>query len=192
MWLVCTKIDLKIAQDKGLLPTDISWDQWTTFSRVVLRGLEYINFQDISPRYHYGELRLQRINLIYRFRSREQKPTNLIRGYFFQDKEYSTFIQRNTDWLVRLAGYIALALTAMQVGPGTDKLKNNQAFQNASYGFTVFSVLGPLIVLGLIAPVVVAMVILNASYRLRVRGQQSQKLARTPTGQSSALGSGKQ
>jgi hypothetical protein len=192
MWLVCTRIDLKIAHDNGLLPIDISWEQWSSFSRAVLRGLDYVNFQDINPRYRYGSLRLQRLNLIYRFRSREQRLSNLIRGYSFQYKEYSTFFERNTASLAGIAGYTVLALTAMQVGLGTDKLKSSQAFQNASYGFTVLSILGPLIILGLIVSFVVVMFILNACYTLRVRGQQSQKLATTLTGQSSALGSGKQ
>jgi hypothetical protein len=37
----------------------------------------------------------------------------------------------------------------MQVGLATDTLQNNHAFQSASYGFTVFSILGPLIAVGL-------------------------------------------
>lgn len=28
-WLVCTKLDLKIAQERGLISNDISWVQWT-------------------------------------------------------------------------------------------------------------------------------------------------------------------
>jgi hypothetical protein len=33
----------------------------------------------------------------------------------------------------------------MQVGLATNVLKDNFAFQRASYGFTVFSILGPLV-----------------------------------------------
>ncbi|KAL4923324.1 uncharacterized protein BDV17DRAFT_277363 [Aspergillus undulatus] len=40
--------------------------------------------------------------------------------------------------------YIALVLTAMQVGLATDVLARNTAFQNASFGFAVFAILGPL------------------------------------------------
>jgi hypothetical protein len=38
----------------------------------------------------------------------------------------------------------------MQVGRATKSLADNDAFQSASYGFTVFSILGPLLIAGLI------------------------------------------
>lgn len=41
--------------------------------------------------------------------------------------------------------YIALVLTAMQVGLATSYLGSNVSFQNASWGFTIFAILGPLI-----------------------------------------------
>ncbi|EJP61010.1 uncharacterized protein BBA_10046 [Beauveria bassiana ARSEF 2860] len=48
--------------------------------------------------------------------------------------------------------FMAIVLTAMQVGLATESLGHNQAFRSASYGFTGFSVLrgliaGPVIVL---------------------------------------------
>ena len=46
--------------------------------------------------------------------------------------------------------YIAIVLTAMQVGLATTKLGHDQAFQQASYGFMVFSILAPLIVLSVV------------------------------------------
>lgn len=39
--------------------------------------------------------------------------------------------------------YIAVVLTAMQVGLATPQLANNSVFQQASYGFTVFSIIAP-------------------------------------------------
>jgi hypothetical protein len=36
-------------------------------------------------------------------------------------------------------------MTAMQVGLATDSLAGNEASQNASYGFMVFAILGPLV-----------------------------------------------
>lgn len=38
----------------------------------------------------------------------------------------------------------------MQVGLATDALGKDQSFQSASYGFTVFSIVGPLAATGLI------------------------------------------
>lgn len=41
----------------------------------------------------------------------------------------------------------------MQVGLATDALSGNGAFQSAPYGFTIFSILGPLVAAGLIVAV---------------------------------------
>jgi hypothetical protein len=60
------------------------------------------------------------------------------------------FLAEYFGLLAAVTVYIAIILTAMQVGLATDQLKVNQAFMNASYGFTVFSILGPLIVMAII------------------------------------------
>jgi hypothetical protein len=59
--------------------------------------------------------------------------------------QYSTFFQDNFAWLAGTTVYIAVVLTALQVGLATDALADDDAFQSVSYGFTVFSILGPLI-----------------------------------------------
>lgn len=53
--------------------------------------------------------------------------------------------------------YIAVVLTAMQVGLATPQLANNAAFQRASYGFTVFSIIAPV---GLTMAIIVIIVLL--------------------------------
>lgn len=47
----------------------------------------------------------------------------------------------NHTRIVALFAYIALALTAMQVEPATKHLEPNNAFQRASYGFSLFSII---------------------------------------------------
>jgi hypothetical protein len=47
--------------------------------------------------------------------------------------------------------FAAFVLTAMQVGLATDKLRENADFQRASYGFTVFSLVGPMCIVVLLA-----------------------------------------
>ncbi|KAI0538647.1 hypothetical protein GGR58DRAFT_288033 [Xylaria digitata] len=64
--------------------------------------------------------------------------------------QYQTFFQDYFAWLASATVYIAVGLTAMQVGLATKSLADSDAFQSASYGFTVFSILRPLISAGLI------------------------------------------
>lgn len=64
--------------------------------------------------------------------------------------QYGTYFQENFAWLTSATVYIAVVLTAMQVGLATKSPADNDGFQSASYGFTVFSILGPLLETGLI------------------------------------------
>lgn len=86
-------------------------------------------------------------------------------------QQYGAFFQNNFAWLASATIYIAIVLTAIQVGLATKTLADNDAFQSASYGFTVFSILGPLAAAGLIVLVFCYMFIDNwtatVAYRKR-------------------------
>jgi len=71
----------------------------------------------------------------------------LIRGYHYGYHQYSTFVERNFAWVLTAIIYITIVLTAMQVGLVTTQLKDNRAFNRSAYGFTVYEILAPLIVL---------------------------------------------
>ena len=96
-------------------------------------------YTNIDRRFIHGELRLSRLNKIYLL---FQTP---LRRYMSQWNQYGSFFRDNFGWLASVIVYIAIVLTAMQVGLATEPLANNDAFQAASYGFTVFALLGPLI-----------------------------------------------
>ncbi|KJZ70124.1 hypothetical protein HIM_10494 [Hirsutella minnesotensis 3608] len=133
--------DFRIAQEKHLLPPEVSWPAWRIF--VEQLDTEHV-YARVDPRFQYGELRLSRLNKIYAF---TQTP---LRGYVRRWNQYGTFFHDNFAWLASASLYIVIVLTAMQVGLATQSLGRNDAFQAASYGFTVFSILGPLIAVSLI------------------------------------------
>lgn len=64
--------------------------------------------------------------------------------------QYGSFLRDNFAVLASSTVYSAVGLTAMQVGLATEKLQNDKAFLLASYGFTVFSIIGPLVVTGMV------------------------------------------
>lgn len=99
--------------------------------------------ENVSERYQYGELRLSRLNWIDRFSSRWSNVRNFVRGYHQGPSWYSLFVKRNFGWLVVAFAYVAIVLSAMQVGLATDRLGNSDSFQKASYGFTVLSIVMP-------------------------------------------------
>jgi hypothetical protein len=141
--LVSHESDFVIAQDKKLIPPEVTWPSWAILVEQVLATDKI--YQNIHTRFIYGELRLSRLNKIY---SLTQPP--FLRGYMSQWHRYGHFFQDSLAWLSTPMVHIVVVLSAMQVGLTTYFLAENHIFQSASYGFAVFSILGPLVALGLI------------------------------------------
>ena len=150
VWLVCSKSDLRIAQRGGLLDSGITWEGWRSFTSAFLTSIDATTLKGVNRRYHYGELRLSRLNWIYRISSKKPSLTRVVRGYMYEYNQYSDFARRNFAWVIVVFVYISIVLTAMQVGLATDRLGKSELFQNASYGFTVLSILTPLVILMII------------------------------------------
>ena len=140
--LIRHESDLGIAKGKFLLPREVNWGYWTTLVKEL--DPEHI-YPDIDERFVYGELRLSRLNKLFKL---TQRP--ILRGYVYRWQQYSSFFQEYFGLLAAVTVYIAIILTAMQVGLATDKLQGSKAFMDASYGFTILSILGPLIIMALI------------------------------------------
>ncbi|KAL4990296.1 hypothetical protein BDW68DRAFT_185857 [Aspergillus falconensis] len=145
--LVSYESDFLIAIDKHLLPqrSDGSTPRWEDWKKLVAEILACHNQYNIHPRFHRGELRLSRLDTIHRF---TQLPP--FEPYLRGRQNYGSLFRDNFTWLATATIFVALVLTAMQVGLATDQLKENESFMAASYGFTVFAILGPLCVFGLI------------------------------------------
>jgi hypothetical protein len=145
VWLLCHPSDLRIALETGLVSSQINWEGWTTFVDTFLSNVDYEALDMVNKRYQYGELRLTRLNTIYRV-TNIFKPEHFMRGYMYGYDRYTVFFNRNFGWVLLIFLYITIVLTAMQVGLSTTELQQNQMFQRASYGFTVFSIVLPVFI----------------------------------------------
>ncbi|KAI0009265.1 hypothetical protein F4779DRAFT_627953 [Xylariaceae sp. FL0662B] len=161
--LIQFESDFHIAKDHHLLLKEVEWDTWRRLSWELLEDSPR-NLVRVNRRYLFGELRASRLNKIIRFKSFSRMGTGfvgLMRAYRF---EFSTYKQQLGTYLAPVAAvtvYIALALTAMQVGLATNVLRDDNAFNRASYGFTIFAILGPLVILGGIFILVIVFVVFN-------------------------------
>ncbi|KAH8768403.1 hypothetical protein F5883DRAFT_554515 [Diaporthe sp. PMI_573] len=61
--LISHESDFLVAKDKHLLPREVNWSGWRAFVEEL--DTEHI-YPDVDPRFYYGELRLGRLNKIYR------------------------------------------------------------------------------------------------------------------------------
>lgn len=114
--LVACESDFRIAVDKGLVPRQVSWDRWRAFSAQIVQNHCYAS---ANPRYWYGELRLSRLNKIYRIRM-----GYFLRGYskVVSHAVFEDLFRDNFGALAAVLGYVVIVLTAMQVGLATDQL----------------------------------------------------------------------
>lgn len=140
--LISYESDFRIAHDTYLLPEGMKWSAWKVFVRELL-AIRSI-YTHVNKRFVYGELRLNRLNIICRI------GDGPIRGYQPEYSQYASFFRANFTWLASLLAYMVIILSAMQVGLGVTVLQENEAFQAASYGFSVFSILAPLAAIAII------------------------------------------
>jgi len=155
--LLSHESDFVIAKEKGLLPKEGDLPSWADWRKFVQEIFKWTIYKYVHRRFYYGELRLGRLNTIYRLIKFE--------SYLNQWPTYASFLQDQLGWLATATIYIAIVLTAMQVGLATDQLKGNDPYIAASYGFSVFAIMGPLVAGFLILLAFVVAVVINWKYQ---------------------------
>jgi hypothetical protein len=141
-WLIGRKSDFHIAKDTGILPEEIDWPTWTDFMNEFLNQINPYTLHQVNKRYEYGELRLARLNSLYRFSPSNFSVRNLVFGFMSRSTWYRAFFERNFTWLLAVLVYVTVLLSAMQVGLATGKLQENEQFQRVAYGVAVGSMVG--------------------------------------------------
>lgn len=173
IWLICSESDLHLARDAGLIPRAVDWSNWVNLVRATSATLPLDGSQGVNARYRYGELRLDRINWIYRLCGRPRNFTTLMRGYNYGYTTYGSFLERNTAWIISAIVYITVVLTAMQVGLATKELQDSAAFSSVSYGFSVFAIVAPIGGLAFVLVLLLVLIPFNLTYALSQRKKVS-------------------
>lgn len=139
IWLLRSPLDFQIAIQNNLIPPSLHWPHWKTLVSQFLKSIDPDTLHQVNKRYHFGELRLGRINTIYRT-TPHLAQAHFVRGYLYNYNRYVVFFKRNVAWVVVVFVWFSLVLSAMQVGTTVLDLKDNKAFNKASFGFVVFSI----------------------------------------------------
>jgi uncharacterized membrane protein len=178
IWILTTPLDLQIAKDLYIVPSWVDWPWWKDFVRHFFTAIDVNALDQVNERYHFGILRLGRVNAIYRIR---YLPTHFVRGYLYGYNRYVKFFQRNFAWVLIVCVLFSLVLSAMQVGSGLSQLRDNHAFIGASYVFAVFcivSVLAVLVIVGVIFCIIFLYNMVSAIRHVSREQGERAKLAR--------------
>lgn len=163
-WLITSPLDLKLAHENSLLPAAITWPWWKAFGSDFLGGLDLNALDQVNQRYHFGDLRLSRVNTIYRTRF---FTTHFVRGYLYGYNRYRVFFERNFSWILVLFVFLSLVLSAMQVGTALDTLNKSDAFMHGCFGVVVFSMVSVAGVLGVVGLFFVGVFLFNMGDAVR-------------------------
>lgn len=104
-WLIRHESDFRIAMEAGLVPMTITWPSFVKF----IKDFSEVSNSHVSPRYHYGELRLGRLNFWAKF---------FLGQWQFHKVawQYSDYFARFYGPLLFIFAILSVVLAAMQVG----------------------------------------------------------------------------
>lgn len=80
-------------------------------------------------------------------------------------------------WVFGAFVFLTILLTAMEVGLATERLQINKRFQAASYGFTIFSILALVVVIGVVAAFFLVLSVYNLVITLVYRREREKRLS---------------
>jgi hypothetical protein len=140
-FLIQHRIDLTLAHEHSLIPKDVDWARWCAFSS----RFRDIEDEQVAKRYHYGQLRLSRLD----WASRIFRPSTAKTVWFYEIPMWSiqSYVEQSIAPLVFIFGSFSLVLSSMQVVLSLpfDKRSfdymDDASFQAACRAFFVFSIM---------------------------------------------------
>jgi len=127
-----------------------------TFASEILNN---VCVDEFEGRFWYGELRLGRLNIIYRLR------LGIVRGFYMNYHKYGSFFAINFKWVAISFLYITVVLSAMQVAlAGMTAIQGSEAqklLMASSFQFAIFCMFLIIFVLLLLALTFVTLFVWN-------------------------------
>lgn len=139
VWLISTQSDLRVAHEAGVISPDVEWEPWTALVTDFLNCVDAHTLHQVDRRYTYSELRLSRLNSLFRLGAAGFSINKVVYGYMSGSKRYTTFFERNFGWFLIIFIYMSVFLSAMQVALATEQLGQDARFQALSYGVSLMS-----------------------------------------------------
>jgi hypothetical protein len=108
-FLIRHRCDFEIAKTSLLIPSDFDWIQWSRF----MDKFRSLDGESVARRYHYGQLRLSRLNWAVRLLRPQESRT----WWFYEQPYWSTmpYVEAAAAPLIFLFASISLVFSSMQV-----------------------------------------------------------------------------
>lgn len=182
IWLLQRETDWRLAQQSHLLPPGVIWPGWRTPVESLLDvhnpgRIDVNSLAGIHKRFHYGGLRLNRLDHIIRFMP-PLSMGNLLWGYGgARHPTYRDLFQRRFRWIILAFAFCTTILSALQVALATDTLSASAAVQKLSYAVTIFCLAAVAAIILVVTVLYVTLFVFNVARTVRHKTRQEQRRA---------------
>ncbi|KAM0347319.1 hypothetical protein ACHAPU_004838 [Fusarium lateritium] len=163
--------DLQVAKDHNLINKDLTYKSWTDFVRLILPSLNPKDHSVMDPRFQYGELRLHRLDTLYRYSPYKFSISSIIQGFpHALNESYVPYMDQYNN-AVSAFGVVVIVLSAFNLSLSAHSKNPDPDLQQAAWGFAIFAMVlcAGLIALFLVLPVVSSLATIYGSLATRRR-----------------------
>jgi hypothetical protein len=176
--------DLKVAQECHLVNTDFDYRAWAEFARTILPNVNPKNPDTMDTRFQYGELRLNRLDIIYRYSPYKFSISSILQGFpHALTESYVPYMDQYNN-VVSAFGVIVIILSAFNLSLTAHSKSPERNLQQAAYGFAIFAMILCAVLIGLfiLLPLISSLATIYGSSRTRkriARKQSDEELPRS-------------
>lgn len=170
-FLIQHESDFVVAQRACLIPKYVSFHRWQRF----IQPFRLIADDDVSHRYHYGQFRLTRLNIMTHI-VRVAKALSLVKTNEQVPWEYQEQIWQTGQYLsiyaapfVLIFAMLSLILSSMQVVLAARGSETWEAFVKVSWGFSVATIIFSVVPILGVMVVVAVVLVAQGQFALRMR-----------------------
>jgi len=163
--------DLHVAQECHLVNANLDHRAWTEFARTILPNLNSNDSNTMDTRFQYGELRLNRLDTIYRYSPYKFSVSGILQGFpHALTESYVPYMDLYNN-AVSAFGVIVIILSAFNLSLSAQSKSPDLDLQQAAYGFALFAMIlcAALIGLFIVLPLISSLAAIYGSIITRKR-----------------------
>jgi hypothetical protein len=163
--------DLQVAQDCHLVNVNLDYRAWAEFARTILPNLNPKDPNTMDTRFQYGELRLNRLDTIFRYSPRDFSVSSIFRGFpHALTESYVPYMEQYNN-AVSAFGVIVIVLSAFNLSLSARPKGPDPDLQQAAYGFALFAMILCAVLIGLfiVLPLIHSLATIYGSIAIRRR-----------------------
>lgn len=161
--------DLQVAKDCHLVNMNLDYRAWTEFARTILLNVNPNDSNNMDTRFQYGELRLNRLDTLYRYSPYRISVSSILQGFPHALAEsYVPYMDQYNN-AVSAFGVIFIALSAFNLSLLARPESPYLHLQQAAYGFALFAMILCATIIGLfiVLPLISLLVTIYGSITTR-------------------------